>query len=52
VIRKRAASAAAGDKTWDLTVWLEHKQRHPGRADIVIEATGQLIGTFTKLTRS
>jgi hypothetical protein len=41
---------AIADKPWDLTVWLEHNAT-PLDADIVIEARGQVIGTFAKLIR-
>ncbi len=38
------------DKTWDLTVWLQHfNNATPIDADIVLESTGHLIGIFGKL---
>jgi hypothetical protein len=48
--RLRIYLKALVDKTWDLTVWLQHNSNAiPLDADIVLEATGQLIGTFGKL---
>ncbi len=48
--RLRNYLKALVDKTWDLTVWLQHNSNAtPLDADIVLEATGQLIGTFGKL---
>jgi hypothetical protein len=36
----------------DLTVWLQHNSNAtPVDADIVIEATGQVVGTFAMLIR-
>jgi hypothetical protein len=50
--RLRSYLKAIVDKTWDLTVWLQHNSNAtPVDADIVIEATGQVIGTFAKLIR-
>ena len=50
--RLRSHLKAIADKTWDLTVWLQHNSNAtPVDADIVIEATGQVIGTFAKLIR-
>jgi hypothetical protein len=50
--RLRSYLKAIADKTWDLTVWLQHNSNAtPVEADIVIEATGQVIGTFAKLIR-
>ena len=50
--RLRSYLKAIVDKTWDLTVWLQHDgNATPVDADIVIEATGQVIGTFAKLIR-
>jgi hypothetical protein len=50
--RLRSYLKAIADKTWDLTVWLQHNSHStPDDADIVIEATGQVIGTFAKLIR-
>jgi hypothetical protein len=50
--RLRSYLKAIADKTWDLTVWLQHNSNAtPVDADIVIEATGQVIGTFAKLIR-
>lgn len=38
------------DKTWDLTVWLQHySNATPMEADLVLEATSHLIMTFAKL---
>ncbi len=38
------------DRTWDLTVWLQHySNATPIDADIVLEATSHVIGTFGKL---
>jgi len=40
------------DKTWDITVWLQHNSNAtPVDADIVLEATGHLIGTLGRLIR-
>ncbi len=40
------------DKTWDLTVWLQHYgNATPIEADIVLESTSHLIATFSKLIR-
>ena len=48
--RLRNYLKALVDKTWDLTVWLQHNSNAtPLDADLVLEATGQLIGTFGKL---
>lgn len=48
--RLRSYLKAMAEKTWDLTVWLQHNSNAaPFDADIVIEATGQVIGTFAKL---
>jgi hypothetical protein len=48
--RMRNYLKALVDKTWDLTVWLQHDSNAtPLDADIVLEATGQLIGALAKL---
>jgi len=48
--RMRNYLKALVDKTWDLTVWLQHNSNAtPLDADIVLEATGQLIGALAKL---
>lgn len=50
--RLRAYLKALVDKTWDLTVWLQHNSTAtPVDADIVTEATGQVISTFAELIR-
>lgn len=50
--RMRNYLKALVDKTWDLTVWLQHNSNAtPIDADIVIEATGNLLGTMSKLMR-
>tara|TARA_B100000678_G_scaffold207416_1_gene175000 strand:- start:2634 stop:3605 length:972 start_codon:yes stop_codon:yes gene_type:complete len=50
--RMRNYLKALADKTWDLTVWLQHySNATPVDADIVLEATAHLIGTFGKVIR-
>jgi hypothetical protein len=50
--RLRSYLKAIVDKTWNLTVWLQHNSNATSvDADIVIEATAQVIGTFAKLIR-
>lgn len=50
--RMRAYLNALVDKTWDLTVWLQHNSNAtPLDADIVIEATGQVLQVMSKLMR-
>lgn len=50
--RMRAYLKALVDKTWDLTVWLQHNSNAtPLDADIVIEATGQVLQVMSKLMR-
>lgn len=50
--RMRAYLKALVDKTWDLTVWLQHNcNATPLDADIVIEATGQVLQVMSKLMR-
>lgn len=50
--RMRAYLKALVDKTWDLTVWLQHNSNAtPVDADIVIEATGQVLQVMSKLMR-
>ena len=50
--RVRSYLKALVDKTWDLTVWLQHNSNAtPLDADIVLEATGHLIGTLGRLVR-
>jgi len=50
--RLRSYLKAMVEKTWDLTVWLQHNSNAtPVDADIVLEATGLLIGTLGKLIR-
>ena len=47
----RSYFKAIVDKTWDLTVWLQHHSNAASvDADIVIEVTGQVIGTPKMLT--
>lgn len=48
--RLRSYVKAIVDKTWDLTVGLQHDSNAtPYDADMVLDATGHLIGTLTKL---
>ena len=48
--RLRSYLKSLVDKTWDLTVWLQHcTNATPIDADIVLEATSHLLGTFGKL---
>lgn len=48
--RMRSYFKALVDKTWDLTVWLQHyRNATPVDADIVLDATAHLIGTFGKV---
>ena len=48
--RLRSYLKALVDRTWDLTVWLQHyANATPIDADIVLEATSHLIATFGKL---
>jgi hypothetical protein len=50
--RLRAFLKGQVDKTWDLTVWLQHNSNAtPIDADIVLDATGLLLRTFAKLIR-
>lgn len=50
--RMRGYLKAIVDKTWDLTVWLQHNSNAtPLDADIVIEATGQVLQVMSKLMR-
>jgi hypothetical protein len=50
--RMRSYLKALVDKTWDLTVWLQHNSNAtPLDADIVLEATGHLIETLGRLIR-
>jgi len=50
--RLRSYLKALIDKTWDLTVWLQHNSNAtPVDADLVLEATGNLITTLAKLIR-
>jgi hypothetical protein len=50
--RLRNYLKALVDKTWDLTVWLQHySNATPLDADLVLEATSHLIITFGKLIR-
>lgn len=50
--RMRAYLKALIDKTWDLTVWLQHNSNAtPLDADIVLEATGQVLQVLSKLMR-
>ncbi|EYT59721.1 hypothetical protein [Microbacterium sp. UCD-TDU] len=50
--RMRSYLKALVDKTWDLTVWLQHNANAtPLDADIVIEATGQVLQVMSKLMR-
>jgi hypothetical protein len=48
--RLRAYLKAIVDKTWDLTVWLQHySNATPVDADLVLDATSHVLGTFSKL---
>ncbi|WP_146165305.1 MULTISPECIES: hypothetical protein [Nocardia] len=48
--RVRAYVKALVEKTWDLTVWLQHySNATPRDADLVLNATSHLIGTFGTL---
>jgi hypothetical protein len=48
--RLRAYAKALVDKTWDLTVWLQHySDATPWDAEIVIDATADLLGVFGML---
>ncbi|POH73457.1 hypothetical protein CVS27_11155 [Arthrobacter glacialis] len=48
--RLRSYVKALVDRTWDLTVWLQHySNATPMEADLVLEATSHLITTFGKL---
>lgn len=50
--RLRRYLKAMVDKTWDLTVWLQHDSNATAiDADLVLEATSHLIITFGKLIR-
>jgi hypothetical protein len=50
--RLRSYLKALIDKTWGLTVWLQHNSNAtPVDADLVLEATGNLITTLAKLIR-
>lgn len=50
--RLRSYLKAMVDRTWDLTVWLQHySDATPVDADIVLEATAQLLGVMSKLMR-
>lgn len=50
--RQRSYLKAIVDKTWDLTVGLQHDSNAtPDDADLVLEATGHLISTLTRLVR-
>ena len=50
--RLRTYLKTIADKTWDITVWLQHNSNAtPVDADIVLEATGHLIGTLGRLIR-
>jgi len=48
--RMRSYLKTLVEKTWDLTVWLQHNSNAtPIDADLVLEATSYLISTFGKL---
>ena len=50
VDRPRAYIRALAEKTWDLTNWLQHYSRATEwDAQLVLDATGQLLNTFTLL---
>jgi hypothetical protein len=50
--RMRAYVKGLVDKTWDLTVWLQHcSSATEYDADIVLDATAHLLGAFGKLIR-
>jgi hypothetical protein len=50
--RLRSYLKALIDKTWDLTVWLQHNSNAtPVDADLVLEATGHLVTTLARLIR-
>jgi hypothetical protein len=50
--RLRSYLKSSADKTWDLTVWLQHySSATPIDAEIVLDATSNLLGTFNQLIR-
>jgi hypothetical protein len=50
--RMRAYIKGLVDKTWDLAVWLQHcSNATEYDADIILDATAHLVGTFGKLIR-
>ena len=50
--RMRSYVKALAEKTWDLTVWLQHcSNATEFDADIVLDATAHLLGSFGKLIR-
>jgi len=47
--RLRSYLKAISDKTWDLTVWLQHHvEASPWDADLVIDATGHVLAAFSQ----
>lgn len=50
--RLRSYLKSSSDKTWDLTVWLQHNSSAtPIDAEIVLDATSHLLGIFNQLIR-
>lgn len=51
--RVRSYLKALVDKTWDLTVWLQHNTNAtPHDAELVLDATGHLLSALGRLIRS
>jgi len=47
--RLRSYLKAISDKTWDLAVWLQHHaEASPWDAELVIDATGHVLGAFSQ----
>lgn len=50
--RVRSYLKALVDKTWDLTVWLQHNTNAtPGDAELVLDATGHFLSALSRLIR-
>lgn len=50
--RMRSYMKALAEKTWDLTVWLQHNSNaNEYDADLVLEATAHVLGSLGKLIR-
>lgn len=50
--RVRSYLKALAEKTWDLTVWLQHNSNAtPDDADVVLEATANVLTAFGRLLR-